>query len=549
MSRRRAEAPGGREEAGEDTNPLRARPGLLVVAVCAVLLAGCAAAPRDVERLSTTHGDVVSDGGHADAEWVAAELIRQHDAIRDLLPATRDVPVDVWLVDFDADPELRDRPGVVGLAAPDARRVRLRAGLDRDRLRYALAHELVHALLGPDWDPLPAVVKEGLCDAVAIELVPESSAYIRARRLFDASFAVGGDMALEVLYFEPTAGRRARLVIPLDETSAAEVPRRSPLEALALEGRGMHLSDRIPDADALYGYGLLVVERIVRAEGEYDVLVEMARTAQRLGHDVVPAEWLLAAADLGADRRSWSVALRAAVSGPELAQQFDYAEEPLTATIVSDLRLRFPDFDGPEFLARALPTIGWAHDDVRLPIGELSALRSSILDAWDSRPAVSIGVGRGGWFSSHDGVHMTSVVPPSGRDPWHVVHRVRLDPAAQVSLGAMSGPGMPTGDDAVVEAYLKLGVDAEGSTIVSSLPTPFASFQVEYDGEVIASLATGEGLVVLPTTGSWHTVVARLPTRARWSHTRVYHEDANLVVSQSATDVPEVRLSIRVPVE
>lgn len=511
------------------------------------LLVGCAA--TETATVSTSHGAVTA-AVEGQARWVADELVRMHDAVRVLLPGSRDVAVDVQLVDFEDDPALRDRPGVVGLAAPDAQRIRLRAGLDRDRLRYALAHELVHALLGPDWDPLPAIVKEGLCDVVAIELVPEAAAYIRARRLFDASLAFGGDMALEVLYFEPTAGRRAQLVIPLGDTSDAETPHRTPLQALALAGRGMHLSDRLADGDALYGYGFVIVERIVRAEGDYEVLGDMARTASEVGHDVVPAEWLLAAADLGVDRRSWSLALRDAVSAPELVQQFDYAEEPLTAVLVSDLRLRFPDFTGPEFLERALPTIGWAHDDVRLPLGEVPALRASVLDEWAARPTVSIGVGRGGWFSSSDGVHMTSVVPPSRRDPWHVVHRVRLAPDAQFPIGAVNGPGMPAGeDDATVEAYLRLGVDGEGSAIVSSLPGAFASFQVEVDGVVVASLERDLGVVALPTTGSWHTLVVRVPQPARWDAVRVYHEQPNVVVSQSTVGGPEVRISLRVPME
>ncbi len=537
---------GGRHglgKAGQDTNRTGRRPAWVLAALLLVL-AGCSS--TGTVRLETPYGGVEASDA-AEAQWVAAQLALHHDAIRAMLPSTRDIPVDVQLVDFEADPALRDRPGIVGLAAPDAQRIRLRAGLDHDQLSYVMAHELVHALIDDDWASLPAIMKEGLCDAVALRLVPEASAYIRARRLFDASFAFGGDMSLEILYFEPTAERRARLVIPLDETSAADVRRRTPLEALAIAGRGMHLSDKSPDADALYGYGLVIVERIALLEGDFDVLADMSRTASSFGHEVVPAEWVLAAADLGPDRQSWSVALRAAVSAAELAQQFDYAEGPLTATIVSDLRLRFPDFTGPEFLARSLPTIGWAHDDVRLPIGELAGLRTAILESWAAHPPVPLEVGRGGWFSSRDGVHMTSVVPPSASDPWHVVHRVRLSPETSFRVGEMSGPGMPAMDDAIVEAYLRLGVDDEGSYIVSSLPMEFASFQVEVDGNVIASLGRDVGVVALPQAGSWSTLVVRLPGRARWDVARVYHEDANVVVSQSVADAPEVRVSMRVP--
>ena len=69
-------------------------------------------------------------------------------------------PTEVWL-----DPSLHEsRTRARHRRAHQLGQGRIRigtgaAGIGRD---FLLAHELVHAHMGPSWDPLPAIMKEGL---------------------------------------------------------------------------------------------------------------------------------------------------------------------------------------------------------------------------------------------------------------------------------------------------------------------------------------------------------------------------------------------------
>ena len=64
-----------------------------------------------------------------------------------------------------ANGEVSAKPQVAG--GPDHQQ---RAIVGQPFLMGTLEHELVHAWMGPVWDPLPAVLVEGLCDALADNL-------------------------------------------------------------------------------------------------------------------------------------------------------------------------------------------------------------------------------------------------------------------------------------------------------------------------------------------------------------------------------------------
>ncbi len=536
-------------QAGEDSNrrATRAAPRALLTLSCALLVSGCALAPP-VER-TAEHG-VVRAADAAHAERLGALLDDLAPRIDALLPGIRGRPTEVWLADFEQDADLAGRPAVLGVAAPDMGRVRIRADLSEDRLAYVLVHELVHAQIDDSWAPLPAVMKEGLCDAVAFRLVPEEVDYIRARRMFDASFAFDDHLGLEVLYFEPSLGRRRAFTIPI---TASSIERRSPTEALALSGRGMHLHDDFRDGDALYGYGLLLVERIV-ARHDFAGLHQLCTTASERGLPLVPEAWLLAAADLDGDDASWAAALRDAIDHPALAAQCDYAEGQLTAYIVGQLRFRFPDFEADDFLDRALPTIGWTGSAVRIGLGDVEPLRRRVEESWAQTRPVSLPVGRGWWYRDALGVHLTTVTAPEPGNPWYVINRVRAGDDGTFSLGLIHDPGSSLPADVTVEAQIRLGVDESGTWIVSTLPGGFASFRVELDGRVVAGLDLDGTVSRLPATGAgaMSTVAAQIPEIATLAKLRVYAREARLVISQSGRQdlaTGEQRFPIGVPLE
>src|SRR5262245_8072922 len=289
--------------------PFRARAALRAAALMAA--AACVETPR--ESVDTPYGMVRADTAEQ-ARELAEMLVDLRPRVVALLPDAVDRSTEVWLDSRLRGSELAGDRSVAARTNGSAPRIQLRrdaTGIDLDCL---LAHELWHALMGASWDPLPAVMKEGLCDTLAAQLVPRSAPLARALRLFAARFAFG-DQALDVALTEPGLGGRWGTRIDIASPGPG---RRAPMDALALRGRGVLLKPETEDEDVLYGYGLLIVERAMRRvgiEGLHTLCVE----SREQGTDVVPLDWLLWAAGLDADPDTWNRALAEAFGPEELA--------------------------------------------------------------------------------------------------------------------------------------------------------------------------------------------------------------------------------------
>lgn len=273
------------EKGGQRTKQPDAGPphvGLAGVLALSVLIAACLQAPA--ASVATAHG-IVRAPTDAQAEELAALVHELRPRVQALLPDSSNRLIDVWLDEALAD---RTPPGETSIAASTnlaAGRIRISGeaqGIDVD---FLLAHEMVHALMGESWSSLPAIMKEGLCDAVACRLVPDAAPLARALRMFGARFAFGGQELL-LSCTEPSFGGRwtTRILI-----SGPEIGRRGPLEVITEAGHGVRLHDDLQDEDVLYGYGLLLVERTIGRIG-ISGLHELCLRANRYGIEVVPTE-------------------------------------------------------------------------------------------------------------------------------------------------------------------------------------------------------------------------------------------------------------------
>lgn len=347
----------------------------LRVAALAGLLPGlgCSSAP-DV-GVDTPYGQARADD-RATAEALAELLGTYGPRVRALLPDARAVDPEVWLEDFSLDSALSHRPDVVGLAAPGLARIRIREDrLGRDA-ECVLVHELVHAHLGPSWEPLPALLKEGLCDVVAFRLAPESAAPVRALRLLDAA-AAHADMALELSWFEPGSGDRQRERLPM-----AAPPGPDLLEALGRAGAGVHLSGAGgPDLGRLYGSGWLLADCIVSRVG-LDGLNALCRDATAQGLALVPTEWLVQAAGVEPGGAGWPRAVLERVGTAELTAQGQVLAPQLSSFVWMVLAERVPSLDAHAFLSAALPTLGWEGGRTRVALATLPALVSELDRLW-----------------------------------------------------------------------------------------------------------------------------------------------------------------------
>ncbi len=517
----RLRLPNARRARPRRTLPTRLRRASLLGLVAAALVStACRSAPR--AAVATPWGEARA-ATRADAERVAALLEDLAPRVRALLPDTVDRPTDVWLEPFDEAAEASGRPEVVGLTTLATGRIRVR----RDRLGrdadFVLAHELVHALLGPSWDPLPALLKEGLCDVVAARLAPEPAVRVHAVRFVDAAFSDPG-MALELSYSGPSGGVRTQVVIPI---SGAE--RLDPVPALALAGGGLAAHEDPGDESALYGYGLLVADRIVRHLG-LDGLHALCLRAAEAGHEVVPTPWLLAAAGLDEEPASWRRALVQGLATPELQAQCEFLAAELSGFLLRTFRYRFAGLTAEAFLDRSLPTVGWRGGETRVAVAMVDGVRSGLERHWDltgPRPLAP-----GDAWSLRDGAaqHLTSLLPPTAEEPWLTLSRLAL-----ASTGApRSGRAAPLAGTAGarVDTYIKVGRDDDGVWIESLHPQGLEHFVVELDGVVVADLEAGRNVVVGGDPRGWFRVTARLPGDLDLDRARLFAPSANLRVVQ-----------------
>jgi hypothetical protein len=270
-------------------------------AALASLTAGCLAPPPPIV-VETPYGDVRAETSGKASE-VAQLLERLAPEIKSLLPGVQDRPIDVWVQDELAVYLFHERPeSVRGFTLLenefDAKRIHLQEG---GQSPWYLAHELVHALIGPSWAPLPGILEEGLGDVIAETLNPEYEEHIRSHRLLNASAFTGG-LELEVVYRQPGTGpwRAWPVVTTAARLQLGPAVAQGTLEELLRTPRS-DLHQRWADIpESFYGISWLVVARIKERIG-LEGLHGLCLRARAEGLELVPVEWLESAADVQFD--------------------------------------------------------------------------------------------------------------------------------------------------------------------------------------------------------------------------------------------------------
>ncbi len=305
---------------------------LSVPVAVSALLSGCQVGPptaREVAREGVVRaGDPI----------VAGEIARDLDALLPrvlaLLPDTRRAPLEVWVQEVPALYAFKTSAysDADGFFAEGAQRIHLRAG--SDNIQRTLAHELVHATLGPSWRTLPGTLEEGLCDVVSARLCPDAAARLAAGRLSSAAFATGG-LVLDVDLQMPAAERDNELELCWSARLRLDGEPRLRLDPLrAFDVRaGLSTSD-LPaeEKKACYGLAFLVIERIVERSG-FEGLHDLCARAGAEGLDSVPVARLLTAADLDASVDSFHEAIDAAFGPEELHELVRSHPEFLVTTV------------------------------------------------------------------------------------------------------------------------------------------------------------------------------------------------------------------------
>jgi hypothetical protein len=205
--------------------------------------------------------------------------------------------------------------------------------------KRVLAHELVHFWLGPDWDPLPHFLEEGLAENTKDSVVPEGSTSENLERVLLLASIFRGGLATMPDGSPVGLGLEALLANPGAELSFAVLdPKVVPTvrETLSIgKGRAAFARD-----SAGYGsmveIGYLIVSRI-GPEKLHALCVRAKAAGQRL----LPPEWVLEAARLPADEHdeAWDRAILG-LYGP--LEQKEYARRSGKARTVAPPETKRP---------------------------------------------------------------------------------------------------------------------------------------------------------------------------------------------------------------
>ncbi|MEO0649434.1 MAG: hypothetical protein AAFZ65_02000 [Planctomycetota bacterium] len=258
-------------------------------------LVGCQSVPPVAQV--TPHGIIRAHDAEAGAAY-ADDFIEFRDRICELLPDTREGDVEIWVGELDHDHGPASETAwadayTLTWSSGRTPRVHLpeQASTAPER-RNLVAHELVHALLGPSWRTLPTALEEGLATWVATQLEPRS--HQRITKLL----AARPDRFARLEYSAEFAGRPVVLADPGLVLTIASARDTSLEEILAYPRDGQLYPEGRSEKLRLYGVGLALVETIIDRQG-IEGLHALAARAGREGHKRIPAEWILSAA--GAD--------------------------------------------------------------------------------------------------------------------------------------------------------------------------------------------------------------------------------------------------------
>lgn len=353
--------------------------------VSSLLAAGCLAPPPPIV-VETPYGAVRARTSDKASE-VADLLERLAPEVKALLPGAQDRAIDVWVQDQLAVYLFHERPesvrGFTLLESEfDAKRIHLQEG---GQSPWYLAHELVHALIGPSWAPLPGILEEGLGDVIAETLNPEYKGHIRSHRLLNASAFTGG-LELEVVYREPGEGSwRTRPLVSTPGRLQLGPPVSAETLATLLGTPRSDLHRRWADIpESFYGISWLIVSRAVERVG-LEGLHGLCLRATQEGRELVPTEWIETAADLRLDQLDARFLAecfdRQAMQTALFLQPEAFAEVLLDSLIPLHGRLSFSDV-----FRRANPAIRLA-DASEVPVRSYSGpVYRAMRQGWSTLP-------------------------------------------------------------------------------------------------------------------------------------------------------------------
>jgi hypothetical protein len=152
--------------------------------------------------------------------------------------------------------------------------------------RFVIAHELTHTWLAAEWNPLPQILEEGLCDMAGERADPEAGT---CRRLFHGLRLLTW-AGIGYPFWVPREGKRVGAMVRMGKLEQG-LP--SLAQMLELDGTSYHDVGGEQNENLLYAVGYELAREIGDAK-----LRDLCARARDLGYAQIPADWVLAAAEL-----------------------------------------------------------------------------------------------------------------------------------------------------------------------------------------------------------------------------------------------------------
>ncbi|KAA3606058.1 MAG: hypothetical protein DWQ01_17840 [Planctomycetota bacterium] len=352
-----------------------------ILLVLLLPLAACMA-PAPQAAVDTPFGRVRAADPET-AHSVAIMLQELHPQVAAVLPGSEIHFPEIWVQERlqVQQSHFSQETGLTVFGADD-QPLRIHLKANSPRLRQTLAHELVHALMGESWEPLPGVLEEGICEVIAAKLNPDMAPSRAAGLLASASAWFGG-LEGELLCTVPRREPWTRDTL-LSLSFRIESERTAPdhlgfRDILEFDNRQLHQRWRKGEIPDYHGLGYLLVAWILR-DHDIDVLFQLSLDAKAKGLEKVPVGWVLRLARIY-DQVGLAHASTKLLGDEELEEMAYHSAVEFARRCASFFPKFFPGHTASEFMDLGQPRLRIGQSQEQ-PLTDIPAFRAELDLSW-----------------------------------------------------------------------------------------------------------------------------------------------------------------------